>query len=95
MLDSALNRPRQSAFVDDAYPTIDAKAAPLFESLAQNHAFYNANNRTAFLALLQFLRYNGFAFTMDPKTAEDFVVDVVIHRHTLEEINSIITNYLK
>ncbi|QGG48836.1 type II toxin-antitoxin system death-on-curing family toxin [Heliorestis convoluta] len=53
------------------------KAGALLESLAKNHAFHNANKRTAFLALLQFLAYNGYHFEMHPKKAVDFVVDVV------------------
>ncbi|WP_082806595.1 type II toxin-antitoxin system death-on-curing family toxin [Ferroacidibacillus organovorans] len=65
MLDSAIHRPRHSAFGEDAYPGIFEKAAALFASLAQNHAFHNANKRTAFLSLLQFLSYNGYVFLMD------------------------------
>lgn len=33
LLDSAINRPRQSLFGSDAYPTIYEKAAALFESI--------------------------------------------------------------
>lgn len=93
LLDSAANRPRQSAFGEDAYPTIFSKAAALFESLAQNHAFHNANKRTAFLSLLQFLRYNGYAFVMYQKQAEDFVVDVVNHKYTFEQVVYMIESY--
>ena len=53
----------------------------LFESLAQNHVFHNANKRTAFLPLLQFLGYNGHTFVMNQEQAEDFVVDVMNHRY--------------
>ena len=42
LLDSAINRPKQSVFGSDAYPTIFEKAAALFESIAKNHAFHNA-----------------------------------------------------
>lgn len=86
LLNSAVNRPKQLAFREDAYPTIFTKAAALFESLAQNHAFHNANKRTAFLSLLQFLRYNDYTFVMDQKQAENFVVDVVNHKYTFDEI---------
>jgi len=90
LLDSAIHRPQQSAFGEDAYPTIFTKATALFESLAQNHAFHNANKRTAFSALYYFLKYNGYMLKMDPKKAEDFVVDVVKHKYTLEQIVKII-----
>ena len=95
LLNSAVHRPQQSVFTQDAYPTIFAKAAAFFESLAQNHAFHNANKRTAFLSLLQFLGYNGYTFVMDPKKAEDFVVDVVNHHYTFEQIVEIIELHCK
>lgn len=80
-------------FGEDAYPTIFAKGAALFESLAQNHAFHNANKRTAFLSLLQFLGYNGYTFVMHQKQAEDFVVDVVNHQYTFERIVEIMESH--
>ena len=57
LLESAVYRPQQSVFGQDAYPTIFEKAAALFESLAKNHCFYNANKRTAFVSLIQFLTF--------------------------------------
>ncbi|MCF8568620.1 type II toxin-antitoxin system death-on-curing family toxin [Alicyclobacillus tolerans] len=95
LLNSAVHRPQQSVFTQDAYATIFAKAAAFFESLAQNHAFHNANKRTAFLSLLQFLGYNGYTFVMDQKKAEDFVVDVVNHHYTFEQIVEIIELHCK
>jgi death on curing protein len=77
MLSSAVNRPRQSAFGEDAYPTIFEKAAALFESLAKNHPFHNANKRTAFASLYMFLRQNGYKITVDPFEAEEFTVKLV------------------
>lgn len=54
LLDSAVNRPKQSAFGEDVYITICEKASALFHSLALNHAFHNANKRTAFTSMVQF-----------------------------------------
>jgi death-on-curing protein len=93
LLNSAINRPKQSAFGEEAYPTIFGKAGALFESLAKNHTFHNANKRTAFLALIQFLAYNGFQFNMSQKQAEDFVVDVVNQKYEFDEIVAIIKEY--
>lgn len=86
LLESAVNRPQQSAIGKDAYPDIPHKAAALFESLAQNHAFYNANKRVAFAAMVQFLRYNKYRLMMDPKAAEEFTIGVVTHAYSFEEI---------
>lgn len=80
LLESAVHRPQSSVFGEDAYPTIYEKAAALFESLGQNHPFHNANKRTAFTALVIFLRYNGLHFKMNTKKAEDFTVDMVNHQ---------------
>ncbi|MCP2033595.1 death-on-curing protein [Planomicrobium sp. HSC-17F08] len=94
LLDSALKRPQQSLFGEDAYPTLHLKAAALLESLAQNHAFHNANKRTALMCTAIFYRYNGYILRFpSPKTEEDFVVDVVNHRYTLEEVANLLEEY--
>ncbi|MCL1630791.1 type II toxin-antitoxin system death-on-curing family toxin [Sporolactobacillus sp. CPB3-1] len=76
LLESAINRPRASAFGADAYPTLFTKAAALFQSLAQNHAFFNANKRTAYASLEVFLRKNGYKIHADPNEKEDFTVKI-------------------
>ena len=93
LLDSAINRPKQSVFGSDAYPTIYEKAAALFESIAKNHAFHNANKRTALASLIIFLKINHFRWTMGIEEEQDFTVDVVNHKYTFEEIVSIIKNH--
>lgn len=91
LLDSAVNRPMQSAFGVDAYETVFDKAAALFESIAQNYAFHNGNKRTAFLSLTQFLIYNGYDFQMETQEEQaDFTVNVVNNKYTFEEIVQII-----
>ncbi|AHV95108.1 type II toxin-antitoxin system death-on-curing family toxin [Paenibacillus sabinae] len=93
LLESAIHRPKSSAFGEDAYPTIFEKSAALFESLGQNHPFHNANKRTAFTALVIFLRYNGLQFKMNTKQAEDFTVDMVNHKYAFDELAEIIKKY--
>ncbi|MNR61509.1 Toxin Doc [compost metagenome] len=46
LLESAVHRPQQSVFGEDAYPDLFDKAAALLESLVKNHCFHNGNNRT-------------------------------------------------
>jgi death-on-curing protein len=95
LLESAVLRPQSSAFGEDAYPTIYDMAASLFESLGQNHPFQNANKRTAFTALVIFLKYNGFQFAMDQKAAEDLTVDMVNHEYTFEKLSKIIETHCR
>ncbi|ANU27562.1 type II toxin-antitoxin system death-on-curing family toxin [Planococcus versutus] len=91
LLDSALKRPQQSLFGEDAYPSVHGKAASLLESLAQNHAFYNANKRTALMCTAVFFRYNGYHMRFSsPQVEEDFIVDVVNHRYSLDEIAALL-----
>lgn len=93
LLSSAVNRPRQSAFGDDAYKTVFEKGAALLESIAKNHAFESANKRTAFTSLVVFLHINGYLLQMDQKYAEDFVVDVTTHKYTFEQVVMIISKH--
>ena len=93
LLESAVLRPHSSAFEKDAYPTIFEKSAALFESLGQNHPFYNANKRTAFTALVIFLRYNDLLFKMNTKDAEDLTVDMVNHKYTFEDLAEMIKKH--
>lgn len=86
LLDSALNRPKQTVFSHDAYPSIYEKAAALFESIAKNHAFHNANKRTALASLIVFLKINQYRWTMGIQDEQDFTVDVVNHKYTFDQI---------
>lgn len=76
LLESAVHRPQQSAFGDDAYPSLFEKAGALFESLARNHCFFNGNKRTAFASLDIFLKKNGFQIVQDTDENEEFTVAV-------------------
>ncbi|OLR26022.1 type II toxin-antitoxin system death-on-curing family toxin [Bacillus cereus] len=93
LLESAIDRPKSSAFGDDAYPTIFEKAAALFESIGKNHAFFNANKRTAFIAMNLFLGYNGYKLVMEKKFAEDFTVNMVNKKYIFEQVVAIIKEY--
>ncbi|WP_063830726.1 type II toxin-antitoxin system death-on-curing family toxin [Kitasatospora phosalacinea] len=59
LLQSALGRPRASAFGADAYPDVWSKAVALGESLSRNHPMTDRNKRTTFESVLLFLDYNG------------------------------------
>lgn len=94
LLDTAIHRPQQSAFGNDAYQTVFEKAGALFESIAQNHAFHNGNKRTAFLSLTQFLFYNGYDFQMNTQREQaDFTVDTVNNKYNFNELVIIIKKH--
>jgi death-on-curing family protein len=72
LLESALNRPFQSAFGEDAYPNILEKAAALFHSLVANHCFIDGNKRTAVVAVQMFLVANSVA----PRFSDEEIYNV-------------------
>lgn len=59
LLASAVGRPSQTVFGEDPYPDLYTKVAALFESLVLNHAFTDGNKRTAVVAAIAMLNWNG------------------------------------
>lgn len=84
LLESAVHRPQQSVFGEDAYPNLFDKAAALLESLVKNHCFHNGNKRTAYLVTKSFLMINGKHLRMERVYAVEFVVDIAQGFHSLE-----------
>jgi death-on-curing protein len=90
LLDSAVHRPQQSVFGEDAYPSLFQKAAALLESLVKNHCFHNGDKRTAYLVTKSFIQLNGYHLKMDRQYAVEFMVDVAKGIHTLDKIAEIL-----
>lgn len=76
LLESALARPSASAFGEDAYPDLYAKAPALLHSLARNHALVDGNKRLALAATIAFLGINGHRLTLSNDEAYDLVIAV-------------------
>ena len=76
LLDSALARPRSSAFGEDAYPTITLKSAALLHLIANNHALVDGNKRLAWLATVVFLDLNGLSPDLTDHEAFDLVWEI-------------------
>jgi len=86
LLDSAVNRPRASAFGEDAYETFELKAAALLQSLAKNHALVDGNKRTAWLCTVVFCDLNGVRPGLTNDQAYDLVIAVASTQMELSEI---------
>ena len=93
LLDSAVHRPEQSLFGEDAYPSLFEKAAALLESLVKNHCFHNGNKRTAYLAVKSFLMVNGYHLKMERYFAVEFIVDIAKGECSFEQITSILQEH--
>ena len=86
LLEAAAARPRTSLFGDDAYPSLELKAAALLHSLCRNHPLVDGNKRLAWLAAGVFLEINGAPVSLSQTAAFDLVMAVAEGRRELEEI---------
>jgi death-on-curing protein len=86
LLDSALSRPRSSAFGEDAYQTIALKAAALLHSLTKNHALVDGNKRLAWLCTVVFCDLNGVMPDISDDHAFQLVWDIASSEKDLGEI---------
>jgi death-on-curing protein len=86
LLDSAVARPRSSAFGADAYRTIALKAAALLHSLTNNHSLVDGNKRLAWLATTVFLDINQRRPQLDDDAAFTLVWEIAGSRMDLDDI---------
>ena len=83
LIESALARPQTSLFGEDAYPSLDEKAAALLQSLVLNHGLVDGNKRLAFACTSVFLTLNGAPLDLDDETeAYDLVIAVATSQLT-------------
>lgn len=85
LLLAAEQRPQASAFGQDAYATLNEKAAVLFHSLARNHPFRDGNKRTATVCALFMLEVNGARAVWDEADALELIVSVAEGRTTWQD----------
>lgn len=85
LLEAAVGRPQQSAFGEDAYPTVVQKATALLHSIARNHPFADGNKRTATVGAIFMLQVNGYLINWDAEVALTHIVDLAEGRMMLED----------
>jgi death on curing protein len=91
LLESALARPQATAFGEDAYQGLDAKAAALLHSLARNHALVDGNKRLALAATIAFYGFNGRRLTLTNDAAYDLVMAVAAGQlDTVDDIAAVL-----
>ena len=76
LLEAALARPRTSVFGEDAYPTLESKAAALLHSVVKNHALVDGNKRLSLAATIAFLGVNGRRLTFTNDEAYELIIAV-------------------
>ena len=92
LLEAAAARAQASAFGEDAYPTLELKAAALLHSLCRNHPLVDGNKRLSLLATGAFLRLNDHPFAMTQDEAFDLVMAVAEGSIDVPEIAARLTH---
>ena len=86
LVEAAAERPRQSAFGDDAYPDLASKAAALLDSLVRNHPFVDGNKRIGVLASFVFTELNGFEIDTTNNEVVDTVLALIVREIDFDEL---------
>lgn len=75
-LAAAVERPMATAFGEDLYPSLSAKAAALMHSIITRHPFLDGNKRTGLTAAIVFLAVNGVTARADQDALYDLTLAV-------------------
>ncbi|PZU40813.1 MAG: death-on-curing protein [Microbacterium sp.] len=94
LLASALARPATTLFGEDAYASIELKAAALLESVVRNRAFVDGNKRSGWTLTVAFLWVNGYRHDFTADAAFDLVVGVAEGALELDEIAETVRTHL-
>lgn len=84
-LSSSQSRPSQIKYYDQTDDMFKLSSA-LIESLIQNHAFYNANKRTAMMAGYVFLLLNGYELTAPGEDIVEMAVGMANKEYNREDL---------
>nr|WP_108871183.1 type II toxin-antitoxin system death-on-curing family toxin [Tessaracoccus timonensis] len=93
LLEAAAHRPAASLWGDDAYPSLELKAAALLDSLVNNHPLVDGNKRLGWLAALVFLDLNGVWIEAPDDDAYDLVIEVASGHVALAHIADAFTRW--
>lgn len=86
LLDSALVRAQTRLYGQDAYPTLQLKAAAMVHSVINNHPMVDGNKRSAWVVLNFFLVLNNRQLRSSQDNAYEFIMSIAEKRIELEEI---------
>ena len=94
LLDSALARPKTTLFGEDAYPTLELKAAAMVHSIIKIHAMVEGNKRTSWFMLSSFLYINGYFIEMTADEGMEFTRGIATDKLSLAEAAAMIRKHM-
>jgi death-on-curing protein len=84
---AAVARPQATAFGDEAYPTLDQKAAALLHAVVTGRPLVEGNKRLGWVAVRLFYRLNGD--DIHPRSSEAFALVMAIADASLDDVATI------
>jgi death-on-curing protein len=87
LLEAALARPRATVYGEDAYPSLDDKAAALLHSLVTGHPLVDGNKRLGWVAVRLFYLLNDADLVAPTDAAFELVV--AIAAGTIDDVHTI------
>lgn len=94
-LQMIIEQPKQEIFGKTLYPDIYSKGAIIWINLIKNHPFYNANKRTAVLALHMFLATNGYQSHLSLSDGLKKTIEIATFQGDFEELKETMIHFLK
>ena len=85
LLESAAHRPTTTLWGNDAYPSLDQKAAALLQSQVGNHALVDGNKRLGWLAVVVLYALNDVDLDAPDDDAYDLVISVATNASDVPE----------
>ena len=76
LLQSAVERPRSTAFGVEPYPDLDGKAAALLHSIVTGHPLVDRNKRLGWVAVRLFYRMNETDVHPEADEASELIIEV-------------------
>jgi len=76
LLESAVARPATTLMGQDAYPSLELKAAALMHSIVCNHALFDGNKRLGWIACVVFVGFNDARVAITQDEAFDLTMAV-------------------
>lgn len=94
-LESALAQPRVTVAGEDAYPSLESKAASLCYSLVNNHPFLDGNKRVGHAAMEVFLVLNGMEINAGVDEQERVMLSLAAGRMTGDELETWLSKVIR
>jgi death-on-curing protein len=94
LLQGCLARPQTTVYGEDAYSSVELKAAALLHSIVTTHPMVDGNKRTGWTLLLTFLQYNELEIIAPADDALAFIVGIAEGENTLEAIAAWVREHL-